>query len=156
MTHVCNPSIKVILRERLAHTSAMTALLGWALAALAVVVGYLSYGWSGLALALTLTAFWLLLQFSRALRVLRIAAANPVGQVANAVMFQAKLNKGMRLPDVLKLTRSLGKKLADEPETYLWTDAAGDSVQVQLRDGRLSEWQLQRHEAPGGAPGAGA
>jgi hypothetical protein len=130
----------------------MTAIVGWALAAMAVVVGYLSYGWSGLALALTLTAFWLLLQFSRALRVLRIVAANPVGQVANAVMFQAKLNKGMRLPDLLKLTRSLGKKLADDPETYAWSDASGDTVQVQLREGRLTDWQLQRRDATvGGA-----
>jgi hypothetical protein len=125
----------------------MTAWLGWAMAAVAVVMGYVSYGWLGLALALTVTAFWLLLQFSRALRVLRIASGNPVGQVANAVMFQAKLNKGMRLPDLLKLTRSLGKKLADEPETYVWADAAGDSVQVQLSKGRLTHWYLQRQDA---------
>jgi uncharacterized protein (DUF58 family) len=125
----------------------MTAWWGWAMAAVAVVMGYVSYGWLGLALALTVTAFWLLLQFSRALRVLRIASANPVGQVANAVMFQAKLNKGMRLPDVLKLTRSLGQKLADDPETYAWADAAGDTVQVQLQGGRLINWQLQRHQA---------
>jgi hypothetical protein len=125
----------------------MTAWLGWAMAAVAVVMGYVSYGWLGLALALTVTAFWLLLQFSRALRVLRIASGNPVGQVANAVMFQAKLNKGMRLPDLLKLTRSLGKKLADEPETYVWADAAGDSVQVQLSEGRLTHWYLQRQDA---------
>jgi hypothetical protein len=134
----------------------MTAMLGWAMAALAVVMGYLSYGWLGLALALTVTAFWLLLQFSRALRVLRIASANPVGQVANAVMFQSKLNKGMRLPNLLKLTRSLGKKLADDPETYAWTDAAGDAVQVELRDGRLISWQLQRHEAQDVSPVADA
>jgi hypothetical protein len=132
------------LREAFAHGGLVTAWLGWALAALAVVVGYLGYGWAGLALALTVCAFWLLLQFSRALRVLRIAAGNPVGQVANAVMFHSKLNKGMRLPDVLKLTRSLGKKLADEPETYAWTDAAGDTVQLQLQGGRLTQWQLQR------------
>ncbi len=131
----------------------MTAWLGWALAAAGVVVGYLSYGWQGLALALTVTAFWLLLQFSRALRVLRIAASNPVGQVKNAVMLHAKLNLGMRLPDVLKLTRSLGKKIAEDPETYAWTDASGDSVQLQLHDGRLREWRLVRDP---GAERAGA
>jgi hypothetical protein len=140
------------LREGFPRGGVMTAWMGWALAAEAVVVGYLGYGWAGMVLVLTVCAFWLLLQFSRALRVLRIAAANPVGQVANAVMFQAKLNKGMRLPDLLKLTRSLGKKLADDPETYVWADAAGDSVQVQLFNGRLTESQLLRHN---GAPGDG-
>jgi hypothetical protein len=129
---------------------AFSALTGWALAVAAVVVGYLGYGWRGVALAATVTAFWLLLQFSRALRVLRTASANPVGQVRNAVMFHAKLHKGMRLPALLKITQSLGRKLdgpADgQAETFVWTDAAGDAVQAHLQGGRLTEWQLQRRE----------
>lgn len=133
----------------------MTAWLGWALAAVAMVVGYLRFGWQGLAVALTITVFWLLLQFSRALRVLHTASANPMGRVPNAVMLQARLSPGMRLPDVLKLTKSLGRKLGDDPETYAWTDGAGDTVQLQLRDGRVTQWQLLR-DASGQAPQAGA
>jgi hypothetical protein len=148
MTHVCNPSIAAILREAFVRSLEMTAWLGWALAAAAVVIGYLNYGWRGLALALTVTAFWLLLQFSRALRVLRTASGKPVGQVANAVMLHAKLRVGLRLPALLKITQSLGQKISDEPETYRWTDAGGDAVQVQLQQGRLRTWQLVRHEPP--------
>ena len=72
-----------------------------------MVGGWLSYGGPGVALALTVIVFWLLLQFSQALRTLRIASANPVGFVANAVMLNAKLKAGMRLPEVLVLTRAL-------------------------------------------------
>ena len=131
--------------------------LGWALAAAAVAAGYLGYGWRGVALAGTVIVFWLLLQFSRSLRALRDAAGRPVGQVPNAVMLHARLSKGMRLPQVLKLTRSLGRKTADTPETYLWADEAGDSVAVELQDGRVSGWRLQREEdAPSGAAPDGA
>jgi hypothetical protein len=157
--------MRTILREqgrrgrlqRPAMNHAFSAWTGWALAVAAVVVGYLGYGWRGVALAVTVTAFWLLLQFSRALRVLRAASANPVGQVRNAVMFHAKLHKGMRLPAMLKITQSLGRKLDGGPadgqaEIFVWTDAGGDAVRVQLQDGRLTEWQLQRREVDAGAP----
>ncbi len=127
----------------------MNGMLGWALALLAVAAGYASYGWRGVLLGVTVVAFWLLLQFSRALRTLREAAGQPVGVVANAVMFNARLHAGMRLPAVLKITRSLGRKLAEEPETYAWADAAGDEVAVELRQGRVTAWRLQR--AGGGA-----
>lgn len=120
------------------------AWLGWGLGAAAVAVGYASYGWPGVVLALTVVAFVLLLQFSRALRALRQAAGRPVGQVANAVMLNAKLQKGMRLPDVLKLTGSLGRRVAQEPETWAWADAGHDEVQVVLHGGRVSGWELKR------------
>ena len=136
------------LRRRSAKGVPVNALvspaLGWALAVAAVAAGYLGYGWRGVALAGTVIAFWLLLQFSRSLRALRAAAGRPVGQVPNAVMLHAKLNKGMRLPEILKLTHSLGRKTADAPETFVWADEAGDSVTVELQDGRVSGWQLQR------------
>jgi hypothetical protein len=131
--------------------SRIHAASGWALAVAAVVVGYVGYGWRGLALALTITVFWLLLQFSRAVRVLREASGKPVGQVPNAVMLHAKLQVGMRLPAILKITRSLGQKTSEEaagaPEGYSWTDAGGDQVRVELRDGRLTRWELQRAAA---------
>jgi hypothetical protein len=50
----------------------------------------------------------------------------------------------MRLPAVLKLTRSLGRRLAEEPETFAWMDDAGDEVEVELRQGRVTAWRLRR------------
>ena len=122
----------------------MNAKLGWGLAALAVALGYHFFGWRGVALAASGMVFWLLLQFSRAMRVMRTAGQAPIGTVPSAVMFNARLHAGMRLMDILMLTRSLGEKLADEPETYRWRDAAGDSVRVVLRHARCSEWALTR------------
>jgi hypothetical protein len=95
-------------------------------------------------LAVTMIVFWLLLQFSRALRVLRNAGQAPVGEVPNAVMLHTKLQRGQRLPEVLKFTKSLGIKVADDPETFEWRDAGGDAVRVELRAGRLDRWTLLR------------
>lgn len=130
----------------------MSAALGWVLAVVAVAGGYASYGWPGVVLALTVIVFWLLLQFSRALRVMRQAAERPVGTVDSAVMLQSRLQTGMQLMQIIKLTRSLGNKVADDPETFVWQDAAGDAVRVELRDGRCTAWQLQRASTPPAAP----
>ena len=137
----------------------MNTALGWALAVAAVAVGYSVYGWPGVVLAISVIVFWLLLQFSRALRVLRTAGSSPVGSVANAVMLNARLNQGLRLPDVLKLTRSLGRRIGESqnPEVWAWADAAGDEVQVQLQGGRVVGWQLIRgNPTPPQAPSAAA
>lgn len=130
----------------------MSAPLGWALAIVAVAVGYLKYGWPGVALAVSVVVFWLLLQFSRALRVMRQAAGRPVGSIANAVMLNARLRAGMRLMDILPLTRSLGQKVADDPETFVWTDEGGDRVRVELRGGKCTAFGLERAEAAAPAP----
>ena len=123
----------------------MSAAIGWALAVAAVAAGYVGWGWRGVMLGLTVIAFWLLLQFSRALRVMRHAAGQPVGSVPNAVMFNARLRAGMRLPQVLALSGSLGRKPAgDAPEVFVWRDEGGDAVRVELLRGRVSGWQLQR------------
>jgi uncharacterized protein (DUF58 family) len=124
----------------------MSATLGWALAALAVAAGYVSYGWRGVLLAVTVIVFWLLLQFSRALRVMRLAARAPVGHVASAVMLHARLNAGMQMIDVVKLARSLGRKLRDEPETFAWRDESGAEVEVEFAGGRCKHWCLIRPE----------
>jgi hypothetical protein len=121
--------------------------LGLVLALAALAAGYWSYGWRGLVLALTVIAFWLLLQFSRTLRVLRGAAKSPVGHVDNAVMFNARLSAGLRLPQVIALTRSLGRKVSDEPEMLAWCDGGGDEVELTFVDGRCTQWQLRRHAA---------
>lgn len=128
----------------------MNAALGWALAGTAFVAGYMLYGWHGLLLAFTIVVFWLLLQFSRSLRALRDAAQRPVASVPSAVMLHARLAKGMRLVQILKLTRSLGAKLSDEPEVYVWRDDGGDEVRVELRGGKLAGWTL--HRAGEGSP----
>jgi hypothetical protein len=119
------------------------ALAGWALAAAALVVGGLAYGWRGVLLALTMIAFWLLLQFSRTLRVLRNAAQSPVGHVDSAVMFNAKLSAGLRLPQVIAMTRSLGRKVSDEPDVFSWRDGGGDEVELTFANGRCTQWQLR-------------
>jgi Flp pilus assembly protein TadB len=125
----------------------MGASLGWALAVLATATGYWAYGWPGVALAVSVVVFWLLLQFSRALRVMRMAAQAPVGTVPNAVMLHSKLSAGMRLLDVVTITRSLGRKLRDEPETFAWRDESGAVVEVEFIGGRCRAWRLTRPEA---------
>ena len=130
----------------------MNAKLGWGLAALAVAMGYWFFGWRGVALAGSGMVFWLLLQFSRSMRVMRTAAGAPIGSVPSAVMLHARLQVGMPLMKILLLTRSLGEKLADGPETYRWTDAAGVQVTVELAAGRCTGWRLQRPEDGGAAP----
>ena len=122
------------------------ATIGWALAVAAVAVGYVGYGWRGVLLAVTVIVFWLLLQFSRALRVMRLAAQAPVGQVPSAVMLHAKLQPGMPLMAVIKLTRSLGRKVRDEPETFAWRDESGAEVEIEFAGGRCRVWRLTRAE----------
>lgn len=126
----------------------MDKRVGWALAVLAVFVGWWQWGGYGVVLALTVVVFWLLLQFYRALRVMQAAGAAPIGHVANAVMLHAKLNTGMTLLEILPHTRSLGQKLSEDPEAFAWTDANGDRVEVTLVNGRLTQWQLIRAAAP--------
>ena len=122
----------------------MNVVIGGGLALLALAAGWRGYGWRGVIVALSLIVFGLLLEFNRTLRVLRQAGARPVGHVPSAVMLHAKLHPGMRLLAILKLTRSLGRRLADEPETFAWMDAAGDEVEVEFRRGRVTTWRLRR------------
>ena len=122
----------------------MDGRIGWALAVAAVALGYWQWGWQGVVLAVSGIVFWLLMQFTRALRAMRAAGGAPVGRVASAVMLHAALKKGQRLMDVIQLTRSLGEKVADDPETYRWTDGSGASVRVELTAGRCTGWTLQR------------
>jgi hypothetical protein len=129
----------------------MKPTVGGALAVAALVAGYWSYGWRGLVLALTVIAFWLLLQFSRTLRVLRTAAQSPLGHVDNAVMFNARLSAGLRLPEVIAMTRSLGRTAGDPAEggreVFVWRDSGGDEVELTFVNGRCTQWFLRRNGA---------
>ena len=91
--------------------------------------------------------------YTRSMRVLRGAAKSPLGHVDNAVMLNARLSAGLRLPQVIALTRSLGRKVSDEPEMFAWRDGGGDEVELTFVDGRCARWQLRRHGAHGGHAG---
>ena len=126
----------------------MNGWVGAGLALAALVLGGVLLGWQGVIFATTGVVFWLLLQITRLMRVMKQAGAAPMGSVANAVMLASKLHAGMKLIDLITLTGSLGVKQA--AETYRWCDAGGDAVEVVLRKGRLAEWWLVRaDEAPG-------
>ena len=56
-----------------------------------VAAGYRAWGWGGVALAVSGVVMYLLLQFTRALQVLRRATNRPIGYVDSAVMLNAKL-----------------------------------------------------------------
>lgn len=127
----------------------MDSRWGWVLAAVAMAAGWWSYGWRGVVLAVTVVVFWLLLQFSRTVRLLRQAAHAPVGHVASAVMFHARLRAGMHLADVIRLAGSLGRKVREEPETFAWADAGGVGVEAEFVAGRCTSWRLLRPDATG-------
>lgn len=148
------------LRLQRRQCVAMSASWGWALAVLAIVLGWFQWGWQGVILAISVVVFWLLLQFSRVMRVMRQASGAPIGHVDSAVMLNAKLRQGMRLMEIIPLTRSLGQAVEGEPaatETYTWTDTSGACVRLHLVGGRLRQWSLERPaESAGAAPVAAA
>lgn len=127
----------------------MNPWIGIGLALAALIGGGLLLGWQGVIFAMTVIVFWLLLQMSRLMRVMKQAGAAPIGSVANAVMFHAKLHAGMKLVDLLALAGSLGRKLDGEGKRYAWEDAQGDRVELRLEKGKLVEWRLERAQAGG-------
>lgn len=124
----------------------MNPIFGWALAALFVALAWQQYGWQGALFALSAVVFWLLLQFSRALRAMRQAGQAPVGHVDSAVMLNAKLRSGMTMLQVIALTRSLGRRLGDgqDQEDWAWSDDGGSTVRLHFRGGKLARFELER------------
>ncbi|KQW51099.1 MULTISPECIES: hypothetical protein [unclassified Roseateles] len=120
----------------------MNPWIGVGLALAALVLGGALLGWQGVIFAMTGIVFWLLLQMSRLMRVMKVAGAAPMGSVGNAVMLNSKLHVGMKLVDLIRLAGSLGVKQA--PETFVWRDPGGDTVEVKLVKGKLAEWRLLR------------
>ena len=127
----------------------MNPIVGWLLAAAALAAGWQAWRWPGVALAATVIVFWLLLQFSRSLRVLRQAGGAPVGHVASAVMLNAKLGTGWTLLKLLALTKSLGRRVSETPEVWAWVDEGDAQVAVTLVNGRIVSWVLTRPADPG-------
>ena len=126
----------------------MNPVVGWGLACVALVAGWFGYGWPGLALAVTVIVFWLLIQFNRSVRVMRDASASPVGHVPSAVMLHSKLRTGLPMLQIVKLTKSLGKRLSESPdksqETWAWADDSGAEVRIVFDKGVCASWTLNR------------
>ena len=122
----------------------MNPLVGWGLAAVLAFAAWQAYGWSGLAMAASAIVFWLLLQFNRALRVMKRAADAPLAQVPSAVMFNAGLHRGMTMLQIVTRTRSLGRRLSVGTDDWAWNDAGGSTVRLHFERGRLVRWALER------------
>lgn len=122
----------------------MNPIFGWALAAVAVAAGWQGYGWPGVALAVSVIAFWLLMQFNRSLRVLRNAGSAPVGHIDSAVMLNAKLQADMPMIKVVALTKSLGRRVSEAPEQWAWADPGGSEVVLDFERGLCKRWVLNR------------
>ena len=126
----------------------MNARLGWLLAALFTFAAWRAYDLAGLAFAASAIVFWLLLQFNRAVRVMKNAADSPVGHVASAVMFHAALARGMTMLQIVSKTKSLGRKVEGSDDDWRWSDDGGASVVLHFERGRLVRWQIERPPEP--------
>jgi hypothetical protein len=131
----------------------MNPILGWALAVLLLAAAWQSYGWQGVLAAISAIVFWLLLQFNRAVRVMKNAGMAPVGHVDSAVMLNAKLKPGMTMLQVVAMTRSLGRKLDEAGDTWAWQDNGDSRVTLHFQRGRLARFELDR---PAGSEAAAA
>jgi hypothetical protein len=109
-----------------------------------------AFGWWGFSLVSSGIVFWLLQLSTRLMQTMERAANQPVGTVANAVMFHAQLHDGLRLLKVIALAASLGQRIPSEDKStdiFEWRDAGGDSVQCHFLEGRLQQWSLSRANA---------
>jgi hypothetical protein len=133
---------------------AMNPMLGWGLVAVLLAVGWQAYGWPGVLAAISATVFWLLLQFNRAVKVMKNAGAAPIGHIDSAVMFNAKLKPGMTMLQVVTLTKSLGRQLDDRGDTWAWVDGGDSRVTLYFRGGKLQRYELDRPADAEAAPPA--
>lgn len=139
----------------------MSARLGWALAALAAALGWHQAGGLGLLAVFSAVVFWLLLLWSRSLRVLRMVASQPKGQVVDAARLAAGLRPGLPAVELYGRARALGEPQPawpDEPAppappeagdgVMRWQDPMGRRLWAEVRQGRLARWRLDP-PAPG-------
>jgi hypothetical protein len=112
------------------------------------------YKWPGVAVSTGVVVMWILLHFTRMVTVMSRAANRPVGHVGSAVMFNAKLKKGVNLMHVIAMTKSLGERLSEEnvqPEIFKWTDTGDSFVVCTFKDGKLTSWEMRRPADPDAA-----
>jgi hypothetical protein len=125
---------------------------------LAVVTGlavllfgsFRAFGWWGFSLVSSGIVFWLLQLSTRLMQTMERAADQPVGSVANAVMFHVQLHDSLRLLKVIGLAASLGQRIPSEDKNtdiFEWQDTGGDSVRCHFHEGRLQQWYLSRANA---------
>jgi len=120
-----------------------------------VAVAWRGYGWPGVGLAVGGIVMFLLLHFTRMMKVLQRAANRPVGYCDSAVMLNAKLRPGVNLLHVVAMTRALGEQLSpadEQPEVFRWTDGTASHVTCEFAQGKLVKWALVR--PPVGEPAA--
>jgi hypothetical protein len=102
------------------------------------------------ALAVGGIVMWMLLHFTRMMKVLQRASSRPMGYCDSAVMLNAKLRPGVNLLHVMAMTRSLGELRSpkdEQPEIFRWSDAGGSYVDAEFHGGKLRSWSLTRPEA---------
>lgn len=122
-----------------------------------VAIAYRAYGWPGVALAGTGIVMWMLLHFTRMMKVLQRASNRPVGYCDSAVMLNAKLRPGVNLLHVIAMTRALGEQLSpkeQQPEIYRWTDGTASTVTCEFAHGKLVKWELFRPQERGETAGS--
>ena len=122
----------------------MNPWLGWALAAVFSFLAWQQYGARGLAFAVSVIVFWLLLTFNRVVRAMKRAADQPVGHVESAVMFHAGLATGMTMLQIVTKTKSLGRKVEGADDDWRWSDDGGSDVVLHFEQGRLVRWRIER------------
>ena len=120
----------------------------------ALVVGtalaYRSYGWQGVAGAISIVVFWVLLNFSRTMAVLKRTTHRPIGYVDSAVMLNAKLKPNATLLHVVAMTRALGllkSVKGEQPEVFEWKDGTESTVTCTFVGGKLAHHVLLRPQA---------
>ena len=120
----------------------------------ALVVGtalaYRSYGWQGVAGAISIVVFWVLLNFSRTMAVLKRTTHRPIGYVDSAVMLNAKLKPNATLLHVVAMTRALGllkSVKGEQPEVFEWKDGTESTVTCTFVAGKLAHHVLLRPQA---------
>jgi hypothetical protein len=122
-----------------------------------VAIAYRAYGWPGVALAASGIVMWMLLHFTRMMKVLQRASNRPVGYCDSAVMLNAKLRPGVNLLHVIAMTRALGEQLSpkeQQPEIYRWTDGTASTVTCEFARGKLVKWELFRPQEAGETAGS--
>lgn len=121
------------------------------LAASALLAGWWTFRWAGLVLAITVMVFWSILQFNRASRQLRNVADRPKGMVDSVVTLQSKLAHGMTMADVLAISNSLGQRVNERGNDWLWRDSYGNQIVVSLRRGCVERWSATRTDGQNAA-----